>query len=441
VEIQVFGDGIDAVHLFERDCSLQRRHQKVVEEAPAPGMPAEVREAMGRAAVAAAKAIGYAGAGTVEFIADGSRGLRADGFWFMEMNTRLQVEHPVTEAVTGEDLVEWQLRVAAGERLPKRQEELRLSGHAVEARLYAEDAARGFLPAIGTLTHLAFPAEVRVDSGVRAGDAISPWYDPMIAKLIAHGSTREIALRRLARALEATRVAGCTTNLGFLARLVQQRDFVAGRVDTGLIERDLAALSEPRGVSADALAVAALAAGGQLAATDALAGFALWAPLARTVTLEVGGEARALRVETLGPRRFRVDGRSVEVAGWRDGELAVVVDGARRRFVVVAGEGSVTVIEGAEALAVGVPDPLAAGGEAAAHGDDVRAPMPGLVKHLAAASGQSVAQGDLLVVLEAMKMEHALVAPRDGVIAEVMVAAGAQVTDGTVLLLLEPGDA
>ncbi len=432
VEIQVFGDGREAVHLFERDCSLQRRHQKVIEEAPAPGMPAEVRAAMGAAAVAAAKAIGYAGAGTVEFIADGSRGLRADGFWFMEMNTRLQVEHPVTEAVTGVDLVEWQLRVAAGEGLPRRQEELALSGHAVEARLYAEDPAKGFLPAIGTLTHLAFPDGVRVDAGVRAGDAISPWYDPMIAKVIAHGATREIALGKLARALDGTRVAGCTTNLGFLARLVRQGEFAAGRVDTGLIERDLDALTRPREVSGAALAVAALAAGGWLAAEGPLAGFTLWAPLARTVRLEAGGEARAVRVEALGPGRFRVDGRDVAVIGWADGELAVAIEGAALRFGIAVAGSSVTVFAGAEALVVGVPDPLAVAGEAAAHGDDLRAPMPGLVKHLDAAAGQAVARGERLVVLEAMKMEHALLAPRDGVIAEVMVAEGAQVTDGTV---------
>ena len=243
----MFGDGRDAVHLFERDCSLQRRHQKVIEEAPAPGMTGGGARGDGGGGGAAAKAIGYAGAGTVEFIADGSAGCGADGFWFMEMNTRLQVEHPVTEAITGVDLVEWQLRVAAGEPLPRRQEELAIAGHAVEARLYAEDPAKGFLPAIGTLTHLGFPDGVRVDAGVRAGDAISPWYDPMIAKVIAHGPTRAIALGKLARALDATRVAGCTTNLGFLARLVRQGDFAAGRVDTGLIERDLDGADRGRG--------------------------------------------------------------------------------------------------------------------------------------------------------------------------------------------------
>ncbi|MDH3265118.1 MAG: ATP-grasp domain-containing protein, partial [Paracoccaceae bacterium] len=230
IEVQVFGDGARAVHLYERDCSLQRRHQKVIEEAPAPGMTAEMREAMGRAAVRAAEAIHYAGAGTVEFIVDASEGLRPDRFWFMEMNTRLQVEHPVTEAVTGLDLVEWQLRVAAGEGLPMGQEEIPLRGHAFEARLYAEDAEKGFLPATGRLAHLRFPAWARADTGVRAGDTISPWYDPMIAKIVVHGATRDETLARLSRALAETEVAGTVTNLGFLSRLSRHEGFAAGDV-------------------------------------------------------------------------------------------------------------------------------------------------------------------------------------------------------------------
>ncbi|MDG1290234.1 MAG: biotin carboxylase N-terminal domain-containing protein, partial [Lentibacter sp.] len=234
IEVQVFGDGEKAVHLFERDCSLQRRHQKVIEEAPAPGMTAEMRAAMGDAAVKAAEAIGYKGAGTVEFIVDGSRGLRADGFWFMEMNTRLQVEHPVTEAITGVDLVEWQLRVASGEGLPKRQDELTITGHAFESRLYAEDVPKGFLPATGTLAHLAFPEGARADSGVRTGDTISPFYDPMIAKIIIHGPSRAVALKRMARALAETQVAGTVTNLSFLGALCAHEGFAAGEVDTGL---------------------------------------------------------------------------------------------------------------------------------------------------------------------------------------------------------------
>ena len=222
IEVQVFGDGSDAVHLYERDCSLQRRHQKVIEEAPAPGMTDKMRAAMGAAAVNAARAIGYKGAGTVEFIVDGSDGLRADAFWFMEMNTRLQVEHPVTEAVTGVDLVAWQLRVAAGEGLPLAQSDIPLRGHAFEARLYAEDVPAGFLPATGTLAHLAFPRDVRADSGVRAGDVISPFYDPMIAKVIVEGETRAVALAKLRAGLRGTQVSGTVTNLAFLQALADQ---------------------------------------------------------------------------------------------------------------------------------------------------------------------------------------------------------------------------
>jgi 3-methylcrotonyl-CoA carboxylase alpha subunit len=260
IEVQVFGDGERAVHLFERDCSLQRRHQKVIEEAPAPGMTAEVRAAMGAAAVRAAEAIGYAGAGTVEFIVDGSRGLRPDGFWFMEMNTRLQVEHPVTEAVTGVDLVEWQLRVASGERLWVGQEDLTLRGHAFEARLYAEDVPKGFLPATGRLAHLSFPDGVRADSGVRAGDAISPFYDPMIAKIVVEGPTRAAALAKLRAALAGTEVAGSVTNLAFLRRLAHHEGFAAGDVDTGLIGRDLEALAAVPEPDSRVLALAALGA-------------------------------------------------------------------------------------------------------------------------------------------------------------------------------------
>lgn len=437
VEVQVFGDSHgNVVHLFERDCSLQRRHQKVIEEAPAPGMPPEVRAAMGEAAVRAARAIGYEGAGTVEFIAEGA--LWAGGFWFMEMNTRLQVEHPVTEAITGVDLVEWQLRVAAGEALPLGQDDLAISGHAVEARLYAEDPARGFLPATGRLARLAFPEGVRVDAGVAAGEEITPWYDPMIAKIVAHGPTRAAALGRLGRALGETRVAGTVTNLGFLARLAASPGFVAGRVDTGYIEANHAALVAPVPASEDVRAVAALAALGLLGVKDPLAGFALWAPLVRKVRLAAGEAAIAL--EVLGPRRFRVEGRSVEVLAWEAGEVAVLVGGVRRRFgVAVAGQ-EVTVFEGAEGHSFRLVDPLSAGGEAPAHGDEVRAPMPGIVRHLAAAPGRAVARGELLLVLEAMKMEHALVAPRDGMIAEVMVSAGDQVPEGAVLLVLEPKD-
>ncbi|NNF25292.1 MAG: ATP-grasp domain-containing protein, partial [Rhodobacteraceae bacterium] len=295
IEVQVFGDGTTALHLFERDCSLQRRHQKVIEEAPAPGMTDAVRAAMGAAAVRAAEAIGYRGAGTVEFIADGSGPLRSDGFWFMEMNTRLQVEHPVTEAITGVDLVEWQLRVASGEGLPMGQDALAIDGHAVEARLYAEDVPAGFLPATGRIAHLDFPRGVRVETGVRRGDAITPWYDPMIAKLVAHGRTREAALAALSRALAETRIAGLTTNLAFLRGLTEHADVRAGRVDTGLIGRDAKALSAPPRPCARSIALAALAALG-LGRAGGHAGFALWAPLTWRADLIWRGEAVSAQV-------------------------------------------------------------------------------------------------------------------------------------------------
>ncbi|KAA3620516.1 MAG: ATP-grasp domain-containing protein, partial [Proteobacteria bacterium] len=264
IEVQVFGDlGGGAVYLFERDCSLQRRHQKVIEEAPAPGMSEAMRRAMGEAAVRAAQAVGYAGAGTVEFIVDASDGLREDRFYFMEMNTRLQVEHPVTEAITGQDLVEWQLRIAAGEPLPLKQEELGIEGHSFEARIYAEDTDRGFLPATGTLAHIDLPHDTaRVDTGVRQGSVITPHYDPMIAKLIVHGPSRRAALNRLEAALRECRVAGCVTNIGFLARLARHPVFRAGEMDTGLIDRDFDRLAQPTEPPFEAVVAAALCAGG-----------------------------------------------------------------------------------------------------------------------------------------------------------------------------------
>ncbi|WP_428687361.1 acetyl-CoA carboxylase biotin carboxylase subunit, partial [Roseibium sp.] len=300
IEIQIFGDSHgNAVHLFERDCSLQRRHQKVIEEAPAPGMPEEMRRAMGEAAVTAARAIDYSGAGTIEFIADVSEGLKSDRFYFMEMNTRLQVEHPVTEMITGEDLVEWQLRVASGEALPKRQEQLSFDGWAFEARLYAEDAPKGFLPAIGTLEHLALPEDsARVDSGVRSGDEISPYYDPMIAKVIVHGPTREAALGKLLASLKATEVAGCVTNAAFLAALCRHDGFAKGDVDTGLIDRDLESLIREPEVPEDAVALAALTALGltrPAAGNDpfeTLAGWRIWSASRQFALLEVAGERR-----------------------------------------------------------------------------------------------------------------------------------------------------
>ena len=432
IEVQVFGDGTQAVHLFERDCSLQRRHQKVIEEAPAPDMTKEMRDAMGQAAVLAAEAIGYKGAGTVEFIVDGSDGLKADGFFFMEMNTRLQVEHPVTEAITGVDLVEWQLRVAAGEPLPKSQSELTISGHAFEARLYAEDVPKGFLPATGTLTHLRFPDGVRADSGVRGGDTISPFYDPMIAKVIVHGPTRDVALAKLSAALKGTQVAGTVTNLSFLGALAEHKGFAAGDVDTGLIARDIDTLTAVAVVTPSNWARAGMAAMG-LDTPSAGAGFNLWAPLCQSVALSHEGEAVTLAVEV----------NSVDAQTWYVGDAVVVAQRVGGRWLldgmpapaVAMTEACVTVFD-AYGIAFDVVDPLRRDASATGDGNIVDAPMPGLVKAVTAKAGQSVTAGDRLAVLEAMKMEHALLAARDGVIAEVLVSEGDQVEAGAALIRL-----
>ncbi len=437
IEVQVFGDGTRAVHLFERDCSLQRRHQKVIEEAPAPGMTEEMRAEMGAAAVRAAEAIGYSGAGTVEFIVDASAGLRPDRFYFMEMNTRLQVEHPVTEAITGVDLVEWQLRVAAGEPLPAAQADLSIRGHALEARLYAEDAAAGFLPATGRLDHLRFGEGARIDTGVGPGDEIGPWYDPMIAKLVAHGETRDIALRRMERALAMTEIAGTVTNLSFLSALVRHPRFAAGDVDTGLIDAHLDELAAPAEPGAAATAVAALTAMGLDGDAGALQGFALWAPLRRGVRLQRGGAAMDVAVETIGPGRYRVTTGEAVLDVERSGEDWRVAGGTMR---AVRLDGRVAVLEGA-AHVFSVPDPLALAEMAGAGGDRVEAPMPGLVKAVLVSPGDRVERGQRLAVLEAMKMEHALTAGRDAVVEEVLAAEGAQVEAGATLVVLKAEEA
>ncbi|MFN3147996.1 MAG: biotin carboxylase N-terminal domain-containing protein [Paracoccaceae bacterium] len=438
IEVQVFGDGHRAVHLYERDCSLQRRHQKVIEEAPAPGMTPEMRAAMGAAATRAAEAIGYAGAGTVEFIVDAARGLRPDGFWFMEMNTRLQVEHPVTEAVTGIDLVEWQLRVASGERLLLAQEDIRLSGHAIEARLYAEDVPKGFLPATGRLAHLAFPEGARADSGVRTGDDINPFYDPMIAKLIVHGPTRAAALAQMDRALRQTEVAGTVTNLAFLGALVRHEGFRAGDLDTGLIERDLGALSAVAAPDAGTLGLAAVVALGLDGGLSPEAGFALWTPLWQRVVLRAGEESHEVLLSVLGPTRFRAEtgGQAVTIDtanGWS-------IDG-RRRETSARRIGDIVAIFGDCGAEFRVADPLDRVADVGAGSDMVEAPMPGVVKAVFVAAGDAVVQGQRLAILEAMKMEHALVASRDGVIAELLVAPGDLVQSGAPLVRFAGEDA
>ena len=441
IEVQVFGDNFgNAVHLYERDCSAQRRHQKVIEEAPAPGMTDAMRAAMTGAAVKAAKAIGYSGAGTIEFIVDASQGLRPDRFWFMEMNTRLQVEHPVTEMVTGVDLVEWQLRVAAGEPLPLAQAAIRLDGHAFEARIYAEDAARGFLPATGTLHHLVFPAhapegaDMRIETGVRQGDAISPFYDPMIAKLVVKADSRPAALTALILALEQTEVAGSTVNIPFLVALAGDHDFSAGDVDTGLIGRKQEALTALPGPSRQVAALAALAASGARAADaadpwEALAGYAHFHPLGKRVTLKRGEDDMSARITV------RRDGR--HAVAFDDGETLVIGEAHASAARVARWPGHVTVFEGPVGHGFSIPDPFEVAEEAGG-GDALRAPMPGLVKIVRASAGDTVRRGQALLVLEAMKMEHTIAAPHDGTIEEIATE-GAQVSEGTVLVRFKEG--
>ncbi|MCV2880677.1 acetyl/propionyl/methylcrotonyl-CoA carboxylase subunit alpha [Actibacterium sp. XHP0104] len=437
IELQVFGDGEDAVHLFERDCSLQRRHQKVIEEAPAPGMTTEMRNAMGEAAVRAAKAIGYKGAGTVEFIVDGSEGLRPDRFWFMEMNTRLQVEHPVTEAITNVDLVEWQLRVASGEALPAAQDQIKLTGHAFEARLYAEDVPAGFLPSTGTLSHLEFSPMARNDSGVRAGDTISPWYDPMIAKIITHGPTREIALARLARALDETRVAGSVTNLAFLGALTRHKGFAVGDVDTGLIARDIDGLTAQAGATPRQMALAALVATDLVGNRPAMSGFTLWDALNRTVMLDHAGErfdavirAHSADYCSVWAGETEVEAKRINGSWLLDGEPAPAFSRNGDTITVFADAGHI----------FHVIDPINQDAGAGAAGNVIEAPMPGLVKAVFVAEGDVVEAGQRLAILEAMKMEHTLTAGRDGTVAELLTSAGAQVEAGAALIRLADED-
>ncbi len=434
IEVQIFGDGTDAVHLFERDCSLQRRHQKVIEEAPAPGMTPEMRQAMGQAAVRAAKAVGYSGAGTVEFIVDGSDGLDPAKFWFMEMNTRLQVEHPVTEAITGVDLVEWQLRVAAGEALPMRQEDLSINGHSFEARIYAEDVPAGFLPATGRLDHLEFAQDARIDTGVRQGDEITPFYDPMIAKLTVHAQSREAALQQLDRALAKTQIAGTVTNIAFLRALANDLDFAAGNVDTGLIERGLDRLAQVPVPCSKCRALAAVATLGSLA--NPLAGLTLWGALPQEVALLWGEETLTARVTTQSDGAYHVavddSAHSVTDLG---GDWAV--DGQKTSARVVRHGTGITVFWG-NSYAFQRVDPLERAAGAMLGGDVTLAPMPGLVKAVFVAAGEAVSEGDKLAVLEAMKMEHVLRAPRAGVVAEVYVMQDAQIAAGSPMIALEP---
>ncbi|HEX3217011.1 MAG TPA: acetyl/propionyl/methylcrotonyl-CoA carboxylase subunit alpha [Aestuariivirgaceae bacterium] len=453
IEIQVFGDQHgNTVHLFERDCSLQRRHQKVIEEAPAPGMTPAMREAMGRAAVLAAKAVGYQGAGTVEFIVDSSRGLTPDSFFFMEMNTRLQVEHPVTEAVTGLDLVALQFQIAAGQALPFRQEDLRLNGHAVEARLYAEDPDHEFLPQAGRLRRLSWPAGLpglRIDTGVEQGDDITPHYDPMIAKLIFHAPTRSEALQGLATALDETVLLGIRSNRAFLTRLLRHPDFVAGAVDTGFIGRHLAELvaggPDPRLLVAGVEAWLALVAGirtGSAAAT--LHGWSL-AGIERRDRLHllINGEKTVVDVAWLAPgrRRHHIRGHAhanleVETVRQDGGRIELVTSAGPFSGHVALSDGRILVASREGHVEIAAEDLTARDAEAFAGGASIKAPMPGKIVRILTAEGRQVARGERLVVLEAMKMEHTLSAARAARVDKVLVSEGEQVQDGKVLVTL-----
>ena len=402
IEVQVFGDRYgNIVHLFERDCSLQRRHQKVIEEAPAPGMDEATRRAVCTAAVNAAKAVDYVGAGTIEFIADGSEGLRADRIWFMEMNTRLQVEHPVTEEITGVDLVEWQLRVASGERVPKHQEELAIKGWAMEARLYAEDPAKGFLPSIGRLDLLRFGGadEGRIDTGVYQGAEVSPFYDPMIAKVIAHGASRDEARTRLGAMLSGSAVWPVRTNAAFLVKALAHPAFAAGDVDTGLIGREGEALAQPPEPSAEALSQAAQV---LVPTVEIAAGFRLNAAPVR----------RAL---------FLLDGEPVDVA----------ISGGSQHTIP-----STLVTEDGQAWLLSSWRRDAVHGGGAGDGA-ILSPMPGRIIAVEVTAGERVAKGQKLLTLEAMKMEHTLTAPFDGVVAELNAVPGAQVQVESMLVRIE----
>jgi 3-methylcrotonyl-CoA carboxylase alpha subunit len=436
IEIQVFADNHgNAIHLNERDCSLQRRHQKVIEEAPASGMSEELRAAMGAAAVAAAKAANYSGAGTVEFIADGAKGLRPGGFWFMELYTRLQVEHPVTEAITGLDLVEWQFRVAFGEKLPLAQDGVRLDGHAVEARLYAEDPERGFLPSTGRLYALQLPAGegIRVDTGVESGAEVTPFYDPMIAKVIAHAPSRDLALDRLATALDRTMTAGPRTNARFLAALCRAPDFRAGRFDTGFIEQHLTELIErPAGTDFGALARGAQALLARSKAPerdpdeppspwDAADAFQFGG--ARLVTLPLSADGEPITATV----NYGSGAAQVSVEGTAPAADAVAIE---------AGE-AVLVLRHGRQIRVTLRD-LAAS-EAQDGGDGlVRAPMHGRVLGIFVEKGDKVVRGQRLAIIEAMKMEHTMTAPVDGEITEIAATPNAQVVEGATIVRIEP---
>ncbi|MGV4791658.1 ATP-binding protein [Rhizobium sp. F40D2] len=412
IEVQVFADQLgNCVHLFERDCSLQRRHQKVIEEAPAPGLDAATRAAICDAAVKAAKAVNYVGAGTIEFIADASSGLHADRIWFMEMNTRLQVEHPVTEAITGEDLVLWQLKVASGEPLPKSQDEIAVNGSAFEARLYAENPAAGYLPSTGRLEHLKLPTSVRVDSGVDAGDEITAFYDPMIAKIIAHGPNREAALSKLAAACAGIEVWPVRSNAGLLARIAADPEFRAARIDTGFLDRHGESLvaSEPDETVIDRAATA-LSKSMDGDPWSALSGFRIAATSDSRVRVRIDGHLH------WGRARAGLEANTVEID-----ETMVLFDAGN-------------------AWPIGLPRASEIEANHGVGDGAILSPMPGLVISVDVAEGDPVAKGDRLLTVEAMKMEHSLRAPFDGIVGKLQVSPGSRVSENQLVASVMKGE-
>ncbi len=439
IEVQVFGDSHgNVVHLFERDCSVQRRHQKVIEEAPAPDLPEAVRDAMGAAAVSAARAVDYCGAGTVEFIADGSTLADTGEFYFMEMNTRLQVEHPVTEMVTGLDLVEWQLRVAAGEPLPKSQDRLGYRGHAIEARIYAEDPAADFRPAMGRLWAVSFPEDpsIRVDTGVAEGAVVSPYYDSMLAKVIVHRPDRAAATRDLKSALARIRIAGVGTNIGFLSAILDDDAFGAGRMDTGFVDRNIDRLAGRR----PARSLAALAVRERTHRLQA-GGPGTGGPWGDHSGFEVGGLGRTVVSD------IAIDGEPARATlTWVDGTLDILIDDeafsdiAGETQLVWGGETAFVLAAGGQ-LAVGFPSPVDKASAALGGDGHVKAPMHGRIASVRVGAGDDVARGDLLFTLEAMKMEHSVRAPLDGTVEQVLIAEDQQVDDGATAVVIGPAKA
>lgn len=443
IEIQVFGDNFgNVVHLFERDCSMQRRHQKVIEESPAPGMTLEMREKMGESAVLCAKSIGYSGAGTIEFIVDASDGLDPNKYWFMEMNTRLQVEHPVTECVTGVDLVDWQIRVAFGEKLPLQQDSIPLNGHAFEARIYAEDVPAGFLPATGSIEALSFPNAVRIDSGIRQNDDISPWYDPMIAKVIVHGDTREIALSKLRTALDSCRIDGTKTNLNFLSSLCRHKKFTTGLVDTGLIENELNSLVQESTAPPIIWAIAGVMAADQVH-NGPLFGWSMWLPLKRTVNLKNKDNFKKLLISQTNNTSFSVvvddDNLPLEII-MADDRIRLF-DGNKWSSLMFSRSAlTLTVYDNSEKYVFDVVEFESSNLISTEVSNFIKSPMPGIVRQVNAVAGKKYSAGEVILVVEAMKMEHSLSAEFDCCIAEICVSVGDQVTLGEILVVLEGAD-